>query len=116
MYCLFYLFFHIKFKSYYLVSNIAIDTSIQYSIVVQDGVTDATIDLTTSSSLGPVGVKNLTDDTKNLELLTYSHPSASSTHEATVVDQGGIGSIQSEDGHFIDGKIAGQVCAIFSRI
>ncbi|XP_050945516.1 uncharacterized protein LOC103504441 [Cucumis melo] len=83
---------------------------------IEDGVTDATIDLTTSSSLGPVGVKNLTDDTKNLELLTYSHPSASSTHEATVVDQGGIGSIQSEDGHFIDGKIAGQNIDLFYEL
>ena len=91
-----------------------IDTSIQYSIVVQDGVTDA-IDFTTSPS-GPVGVKKLTDDNKNSELLTYSHPSASSAHEAMTVDQGGIGSIQSEDVHSIDGKIAGQVCAIFSRI
>ncbi|XP_038875904.1 uncharacterized protein LOC120068262 isoform X2 [Benincasa hispida] len=81
---------------------------------IEDGVTDA-IDLTTSS-LGPVGVKNLIDDTKNLELLNYSHPSASSAHEATVLDQVGLGSIQSEHEHFNDGKIAGQNIDLFYEL
>lgn len=73
--------------------------------------TDA-IDLTTFSSV-PVG-ENLTDDTKTSGILNNSHPSVSSAHEATVLDQSGLGSIQSEGGHFNDGKIAGEVCANYS--
>lgn len=97
-----------------MVSNIVIDTSIRYSIDVQDGVTDA-ID-TTTLSLGPVGVENLTDDSKNSGILNYSHSSASRAHEATVLGQSGLGSIQPEDGHSNDGKIAGQVWANYSCI
>lgn len=54
-------------------------------------------------------MKNLTDDAKNLGILNYSHPSASTVHAAPVLDQSGLGSIQTEDRHFGDGKIAGEV-------
>lgn len=53
-------------------------------------------------------MKNLTDDAKNLGILNYSHPSAS-TVPAPVLDQSGLGSIQTEDRHFGDGNIAGEV-------
>ncbi|KAG7016602.1 hypothetical protein SDJN02_21712, partial [Cucurbita argyrosperma subsp. argyrosperma] len=90
------------------------DTSIRYSIDVQDGVTDA-ID-TTTLSLGPVGVENPTDDSKNSGILNYSHSSASRAHEATVLGQSGLGSIQPEDGHSNDGKIAGQNTDVFDEL
>lgn len=93
-----------------MVSNIVIFTN-NLCFIVQGGVTDA-IDLTTFSSV-PVG-ENLTDDTKTSGILNNSHPSVSSAHEATVLDQSGLGSIQSEGGHFNDGKIAGEVCANYS--
>lgn len=80
---------------------------------IDGGVTDA-IDLTTFSSV-PVG-ENLTDDTKTSGILNNSHPSVSSAHEATVLDQSGLGSIQSEGGHFNDGKIAGENIDLFYEL
>lgn len=59
--------------------------------------------------LGPAGSKNLTDDTKNLGVLNCSHPSVSTADEAAVLDQSGLELTQTEDGHFSDGKIAGEV-------
>ena len=60
-------------------------------------------------------MKKLTD-TKNTGILNYSTPSSSTAHEATVLDQSGLGSIQTEDRHFSDGKIPEEVCANYSSI
>ncbi|XP_022938444.1 uncharacterized protein LOC111444681 isoform X1 [Cucurbita moschata] len=65
---------------------------------------------------GPVGVENPTDDSKNSGILNYSHSSASRAHEATVLGQSGLGSIQPEDGHSNDGKIAGQNTDVFDEL
>ncbi|XP_023524102.1 uncharacterized protein LOC111788109 isoform X3 [Cucurbita pepo subsp. pepo] len=68
-----------------------------------------------STTDDPVGVKKLTD-TKNTGILNYSTPSSSTAHEATVLDQSGLGSIQTEDRHFSDGKIPEENIDIFYEL
>ncbi|KAG6601983.1 hypothetical protein SDJN03_07216, partial [Cucurbita argyrosperma subsp. sororia] len=68
-----------------------------------------------STTDDPVGVKKLTD-TKNTGILNYSTPSSSTAHEATVLDQSGLGSIQTEDRNFSDGKIPEENIDIFYEL